>query len=71
MLLHAKWSNFCNIKYNFAKFLPTSGYDLKIICAKFQGDRFIIDGEIDGKHELQNYQKECGPGYSCCYICTQ
>ena len=34
------------VKYNFAKFLPTLGYDLKIACAKFQGNRFIIDGEM-------------------------
>ena len=31
-----------------------SGYDLKIACAKFEGDWFIIDGEIDKKHALQN-----------------
>ena len=62
MLLHVKWFNFCNIKYNSAKFLPTLGYDLKIACAKFQGTWFIIDGEVDGKHALQNYQTECGPG---------
>ena len=47
------WSNFCNIKYNFTTFLPTLGYDLKIACAKFQGNWFIIDGEIDIKHELR------------------
>ena len=35
-----------------------------IACAKFQENRFIIDGEIDEKHALQNYQNECGPGYS-------
>ena len=40
---------------NFAKILPTLGYDLKIACAKFQENRFIIDGEIDEKHALQNY----------------
>ena len=38
--------------------------DLKIACAKFEGDWFIIDGEIDKKHALQNYQNECGPGYN-------
>ena len=27
-----------------AKFLPTLGYDLKIACAKFQENWFIIDG---------------------------
>ena len=48
----------------FANFLPTLGYDLKIACAKFQGNRFIIDGEIDEKHALQIYQNECRPGYS-------
>ena len=40
-------------------------YDItKITCAKFQGNWFIIDREIDEKHALQNYQNECGPGYS-------
>ena len=41
----------------------TLGYDLKIVCAKIQGNRFIIDGEIDEKHALtlQNYQNEYGP----------
>ena len=45
-----------------AKFLPTLGYDLKIDCGKFQGNRLIIDGEIDKKQALQNYQNECGSG---------
>ena len=31
------------------------GYDFKIACAKFQGNQFIIDGEIDKKYALQNY----------------
>ena len=48
----------------FAKCLPTLGYYLKITCAKFQGNRFIIDGDIDEKHALQIYLNECGPGYS-------
>ena len=48
---------------NFAKFLATLGYDLKIACAKFQRNRFILDREIDKKHALQNYQNECGTGY--------
>ena len=39
------------------------GYDLKIACVKFQGNRFIIDGEIDEKRALQKHQNECGPGY--------
>ena len=26
---------------------------------KFQGNRFRIDGEIDGKHALQIYQNNC------------
>ena len=30
------------LTYNFANFLPMLGYDLKIACVKFQGDRFII-----------------------------
>ena len=38
---------------NFAKFLPTLGRDLKMSCAKFQGNWFRIDGEIDEKHALQ------------------
>ena len=42
----------------------TLGHDLKIACAKFQGNRFIIDVEIDEKHALQIYQNKCGPGYS-------
>ena len=46
------------------KFLPRLGYDLKIACDKFQENWFIIDGEIDEKHALQNYQNKCGPGYS-------
>ena len=61
MLLHGL--TFWNIQYNFAKFLPTLGYDLKIDSSKFQENRFIIDGEIDEKHALQNYQNKCGPGY--------
>ena len=51
------------IKLNL-EFLPTLGYDLKIACAKFQGNWFIIVAEIDEKHALQNYQNGCGPGYS-------
>ena len=31
------------------------GNALTISCAKFQGNRFIIDGEIDEKQELQIY----------------
>ena len=45
----------------------TLGYhihDLKITCAKFQRNRFIIDREIDEKHALQIYQNNCGPGCS-------
>ena len=52
-LLHVKWSNFCNSALNFAKFLPMSGHDLEMSCAKFQGNRFRIDGEIKEKHVLQ------------------
>ena len=48
-------------------FLPTLGHDLKITCAKFQGNRFIIDGKIDEKHALLNYQNECVPGYRLYY----
>ena len=44
-------SNFCNIQYNFVKLLLTLGHDLT--CAKFQGNRFRIDGEINEKHALQ------------------
>ena len=39
------------------------GYDLKITCAKFQGNWFIIDGEINEKRALQIYRNICGPGY--------
>ena len=48
-------------------FLPTLGHDLKITCAKFQGNRFIIDGKNDEKHALLNYQNECVPGYRLYY----
>ena len=34
-----------------------SGFDLKMACAKFQGNRFRMDGEIVKKHALQIYQK--------------
>ena len=37
---------------------------MKFACAKFQGNQFIIDGEIDKKHALQIYQNECGPKYN-------
>ena len=51
--------------------------DLKIVCAKFQRNLFIIEREIDEKHALQIYQNECCPGYSienneadlCVHIC--
>ena len=46
------------------KFLPTLGYDLKIAGAEFQENWFIIDGDMDEKLALQNYQNECGPRYS-------
>ena len=49
-------------------FLQTLGYDLKIACAKFQSNWFIIDGEIDKKHALRNYHNECGPGYSLTFL---
>ena len=38
------------------------GYDLKIACAKFQRNWFIIDGEIDKKHALHIYQNNYVPG---------
>ena len=41
---------------------------MKIACAEFQGNQFIIDGEIDEKHVLQIYQNECGPGYKSLII---
>ena len=34
-------------------FLPMLGHDWKMSCAKFQGNRLIIVGEIDEKHALQ------------------
>ena len=37
----------------FLNFLPMLGHDLEMSCAKFQGNRFRIDGEIDEKHALQ------------------
>ena len=52
------------MQYKFEEFLLTLGFDLKIACAKFHGNRLIIDGEIEEKHALQLYQNECGPGYS-------
>ena len=32
---------------------PMLGHDLEMACAKFQGNWFRIDGEIDEKHALQ------------------
>ena len=29
------------------------GHDLEMYCAKFQANRFKIDGEVDEKHALQ------------------
>ena len=37
----------------YISYTPMLGHDLKISCAKFQGNRFRIDGEIDKKHALQ------------------
>ena len=53
ILLHVKWCNFWNNEYNFTKFLPILGHDLKMSCAKFQRNRFGIDWEIDEQHALQ------------------
>ena len=39
------------------------GCDLKITCSKFQGNRFIIDREIDEKHALQINQNNCDSGF--------
>ena len=44
------------------------GFDQKLVCAKFQGNRFRIDTEIDEKHELHNHQNNCGPGYGQIFI---
>ena len=33
--------------------LPMLGHALEISCAKFYGNRFRIDGEIDKKHALE------------------
>ena len=41
------------LKYNFAKNLPVLGHDLEMSYAKFQENRFRIDGEIDEKLALQ------------------
>ena len=46
-------NDFCNMKYNFAKFLPMLGHDLKMSSVKFEANRFRISGEIDEKHALQ------------------
>ena len=43
------------------------GYDLKIASETFRENLCIIDREIDEKHALQVYQKNCGPGYSPTY----
>ena len=32
-------------------------------CAKFQGNRFRIDGDIDEKHAQQIYQNNCVPDF--------
>ena len=37
----------------FYIFLPMLGYDFEMTCAKSQGNRFRIDGEIDEKYMLQ------------------
>ena len=37
----------------YISYTPMLGHDLKISCAKFEGNRFRIDGEIDKKHALQ------------------
>ena len=50
---YVKWSNFWNIEYDFAKFLPMLGHDLEMSCAKFLGNWFRIDWKIDEKHALQ------------------
>ena len=34
-------------------FLPMLGHELEMSCAKFQDNRFRIDGEIDEKLALQ------------------
>ena len=39
--------------FDIGYFLPMLGHDLEIACAKFQRNRFRIDGEIDEKHALQ------------------
>ena len=53
------------LKYSikFCEIFTDVRYDLKIPCDKFQENLLIIDGEIDEKHALQNYQNECDPGY--------
>ena len=43
--------------------LPMLGHDLEMTCAKFQGNRFKIDGEIDKKHALQIIMS-CGACFS-------
>ena len=41
-----------DLTFEYSHILPMLGYDLKISCAKFQENRFIIEGEIDKKHAL-------------------
>ena len=38
------------IEYNFAKLLLMLGHNLEMSCAKFQRNRFRINGEIDEKY---------------------
>ena len=53
ILENVKWANFWNIEYKFAKFLLVLGHDLEMSCAKFLGNQYRIDWEIDEKHAIQ------------------
>ena len=39
--------------FEIVNYLPMLGHDLEMACAKFPGNRFRIDGEIEEKHALQ------------------
>ena len=45
------------------------GHDLEMACAKFQGDRFRINGEFDEKHALQFFLNICVSYYSDIFDC--
>ena len=40
------------------------GYDLQIVCAEFQENRFIIDGDIDTLRLLALFYTPCDRRYA-------